>query len=283
MEEKRKIQKSNTSQNRTSNNNLNSNRKNSNSKVHNKKYIKQKKIRGLFVFFFFAIFILGGVLFLLNFEAFNLKEIKVNGTEHYDTDEFVQKLNIKYEDNIFKQIYYLYKSDYSEFAYIESMKPKFLSNNTILLDIVERESSYIAFNKENNKYYRLDKNGIILEECKPSSQTSDEVIITGISFDNEVVLGTSISDVYLKKINSYLEIKKEYENTELKNYGSITKVNFNNSLTTITINDKLNVTFQNDKNLTYYMSLLIGIIQKLPEDSVGTIDMTKENPVYSAY
>ena len=109
------------------------------------------------------------------------------------------------------------------------------------------------------------------------------MILNGISFDDNVEIGSKIDYVYLRKIDTYLNIKKEYENTGLKNYGKITKVKFGNSLTTLTINDKLNVVLQEDKNLKYNLSLLQGIIQKLPDDSIGTIDMTKPNPVYSAY
>ena len=54
-------------------------------------------------------------------------------------------------------------------------------------------------------------------------------------------------------------------------------------MTTITINDKLSIILQDNKDLKYNFSLLQGIIKELPEGSVGTVDMTKVNPVYSAY
>ena len=66
-------------------------------------------------------------------------------------------------------------------------------------------------------------------------------------------------------------------------YGKVTKVNFANSLTTIVINGKLNIIFQNDNNLAYNMSFLKGILEKLEENPVGTIDMTKTNPTFSSY
>lgn len=243
----------------------------------------QKRFKVIVSLFLLLVILSGGVFFLLHFEAFSLEEIKVQGTERYPVEKLVQELSITYHENIFKQIYHLYQVDHSSLAYIESLKPKFSSNHTIVLEIKERTSSYLAFNKEENKYYRLDQNGVILEECNVSSQTEDEIILSGIAFDHEVILGKQISEVYLKKIHAYLHIKEEYEKKGLTKYGKITKVNFQNSLTTIVINDKLSVVLQNEKNLTYYMSLLQGIIQKLPEGSTGTIDMTKENPVYSTY
>lgn len=242
---------------------------------------KRKKI--LLGIIFILIIILLICYFLLTFQAFNIKDTIVIGCEKYSKEELVNKLDIHNGENIFKKIYYINKTDYSSLAYIEKLNATIASTNKLKLKIEERKSLYIAFNKENNKYYRLDKDGYILEECNPSTKNENEVLISGISFDHEVKIGTKITDVYIKKIDSYLNIKKEYENTELKNYGNITKVNFDNSLTTITINDKLNVILQDNRDLKYNISLLQGIIKKIPEESVGTIDMTKTNPVYSAY
>ena len=70
---------------------------------------------------------------------------------------------------------------------------------------------------------------------------------------------------------------------ENKINGNITKVSFENSLTTITINDKLNIIFPNDTDLEYKMVFLKTILQSIPEDSVGVIDMTKTRPTYSSF
>lgn len=244
---------------------------------------KNKRKKFLLLTILILVVLVGIIYFLINFQAFDVQDTIITGTERYSKEELTSKLGIQNGNNIFVQMYLSSKVSYSDFAYIDNIKIKMSSNDKIELEITERDSIYIAFNKEDNKYYRLDKNGYILEECDIATKTENEVIMFGISFDTEVVIGSKISDVYLNKINSYLNIKKEYENTTLKDYGNITKVKFDNSLTTITINDKLNVIIQDDNNLKYKISLLRGIIGKLTSDSVGTIDMTKDNPVYSAY
>jgi len=244
---------------------------------------KNKRKKFLLVTIFILVLLVGLIYFLTTFQAFNIEDTVIEGTERYSKDELTSKLGIQNGNNIFVQMYLSSKINYSDLSYIDDIKIKMASNDKIKLKISERQSLYIAFNKENNKYYRLDKKGYILEECDVSSKTEDEVVLLGISFDTEVVTGSKISDVYLNKINSYLNIKQEYEATTLKDYGIITKVKFDNYLVTITINDKLNVILQDNNNLKYKMSLLQGIIGKLTVDSVGTIDMTKGNPVYSAY
>lgn len=260
-------------------NNENVKRKSSNKK-RNKKSIKSKII----VFLIFFIVIISCLIyFVLNFEVFNLSDIDIVGTEHYSKDEIIQKLNIEYGKNIFKEMYRISKTDHSSLAYIKNIRMSFENSNVLKINIEERKSEYISFNKENSKYYKLDSNGYILEECDISKKAENEVIILGISYDTEVNIGSKISEVYIRKIDSYLKIKEEYENTKLKDYGKITKVSFNNFLTTITINDKLNIILQDGKDLKYNFSLLQGIIEKIPQDSVGTVDMTTTNPVYSAY
>lgn len=245
----------------------------------------KKKVRKKFLLLTILILVIlvCMIYFLTTFQAFNIQDTIITGTQRYSKEELSSKLGIQNGNNIFIQMYLSSKIDYSDLSYIDNIKIKMASNDKIELKIKERQSLYIAFNKEDNRYYRLDKNGYILEECDVSTKNENEVIVLGIAFDDEINLGSKISDIYLKKIDSYLNIKKEYENTTLKNYGIITKVKFDNSLTTITINDKLNVIIQDDNRLKYKISLLQGIIGKLTSDSIGTIDMTKDNPVYSAY
>ena len=79
----------------------------------------------------------------------------------------------------------------------------------------------------------------------------------------------------------FLNIKNELKNAIAS--ASVTKVSFENALTIITLNDKLNVVFSDDKNLKYVIAFLSEIINNVGIDSIGTIDMTKKNPTFSAY
>lgn len=263
--------------------NINSNNKRNDNKNGKKKKKNNKKAKIVFTFISILVIIILLIVFLLKFEAFNLKNVTVSGTDRYDSNTIVTGLNITYGNNIFKEMYKISKKDYSIFPYIEKMNVNLNSASSIELNVKERVSKYIAFDKENNKYYRLDDNGYILEECKVTSKSEDEIILIGVSFDENVILGSKVSDVYLKKIDSYLQIKEKFESSNLKEYGNITKVKFDNAVVTLVIEDKLSIVLQNDSNLDYNLTLLKGILQNIPKDSTGKIDMTKENPVYSTY
>ena len=140
---------------------------------------------------------------------------------------------------------------------------------------------YKRQDKDSGKFFSLSEDGYILEEVDINKKTNDEILITGITFDNDVMLGKKINDIDLSKIDIYKKIEKEFKKDNIS--GNITKVSFENSLTTITINDKLNIIFPNDTDLEYKMVFLKTILQSIAEDSVGVIDMTKTRPTYSSF
>ncbi len=165
--------------------------------------------------------------------------------------------------------------------YVEDIKLKIKFPNEINISVKERTAQYYAYDKENDKFYSLSEDGYILENVDINSKTKNEILIVGITFDNEVMLGKKINDIDLTKIQIYKKIENEFNKNKIN--GDITKVSFENSLTTITINDKLNIIFPNDTDLEYKMAFLKTILQSIPEDSVGVIDMTKTRPTYSSF
>ena len=139
----------------------------------------------------------------------------------------------------------------------------------------------MVYDKDNNKYYKLSEDGYILEESNIDKRDNKELLLYGIIFNNQVVLGEKINELDLVKIKLYKKIEVEYIKSGINSV--ITKVNFENSLTTITLDDKLNVVLPNDTNLKYNINFLKPIIEKLGKDSAGVIDMTKTNPTFSGF
>lgn len=250
-------------------------------KVTVKERKKKRKVARIILFFVIFGAIVAGVYLLLTLKTFNLENVELNETTKYSKEDIVNKAGIEVGKNIFIEYFTSDKKAVTTLPYVESIKLKLKLPNEIKIDVVERTSKYFAYDKDNNKFFSLSDDGYILEEVDINSKKNDEILLTGVTFDDEVMLGKKINDTDLSKIEIYKKIEKEFKKDEIS--GKITKVSFENSLTTITINDKLNIIFPNDTDLEYKMVFLKTILQSIAEDSVGVIDMTKTRPTYSSF
>lgn len=249
-----------------------------------KKVIKKpinKKRRIFIIASFFAIGIVICLIYLaFNLTTFDVKSITVTGNKKYTSAQIISKSNYKLNENVFLQ-YFKYSDDViKDLPYISYVTSKIVFPDEISLEIIERESKYVAYDKEKNKFFRLDKDGYILEETTQDKKTDKEILVYNVTFDNKVVLGEKINEIDLNKLKIFEKIVEEYNRVKIN--GNITKVDFENSLTTITLNDKLNVIFPNDTNLKYKMDFLNSILKK-NGDLQGVIDMTKNDPVFSIF
>ncbi len=241
---------------------------------------KKQKINPISIIKFVLIIgiLVTGIYLSFSLEFFNLEEITVSGNEKYSSEEILKNTQLKKGENIFKQVIFTPKS--IDLPYISDVKYNIVIPNKIVIDVKERYPAYIAYDRNTGKYYKIDNDGYLLEECKIESK-KDELIVEGFVFEENVKLGEKINEVYIKKLKVYNDIKKMIEQYEIQ--GNITKVNFSTSLTTISLDDKLNITFSNDSDLEYKVSFLKGIINKNGNNLEGYIDMSIENPVYSKY
>lgn len=243
--------------------------------------VNTKKVKAttiLKIVFFLAI-IFAFIYLLFNLETFNLENIQVEGNTKYSDEQIVQNSNLKLGENVFKQ---LLDSDNKNvnLPYIANTKLNYLIPDTIVINVEERYPMYIALDSSTGKYYKIDNEGYLLEECELSSK-KDELLVEGFTFGENIKFGEKINEIYIEKLEIYNSIKNEFENIQIE--GSITKVNFSNSLTIVTLDDKLNIVFANNSNLNYKVSFLKGIMQKNGNNMEGTIDMSVEDPVYSEY
>lgn len=271
------------------NNSRTSTRKNSASTKRNyeenKRKIKKKK-KGKKAFIIILIFLIIGVLasgcyLLFTSSTFDVSEVELNGTERYTKEEIMSSLDISLGKNIFIEFFSYNKENINKFPYLSDINLNIKLPNKIQLNVSERTSKYLAYDKEKNKFFKIDGEGYILEEGKIEEKTEDEMLVYGITFADEIIFGEKINEIDYSKILTYLNVKKEYENSGIG--MTITKVSFENSLTTLTLDDKLIVKFPNEIELEYKMNFLKGIIEKLPAESVGVIDMTKDKPIFSSF
>lgn len=271
------------------NNSRTSTRKNSASTKRNyeenKRKIKKKK-KGKKAFIIILIFLIIGVLasgcyLLFTSSTFDVSEVELNGTERYTKEEIMSSLDISLGKNIFIEFFSYNKENINKFPYLSDINLNIKLPNKIQLNVSERTSKYLAYDKEKNKFFKIDGEGYILEEGKIEEKTEDEMLVYGITFSDEIIFGEKINEIDYSKILTYLNVKKEYDKSGIG--MTITKVSFENSLTTLTLDDKLIVKFPNEIELEYKMNFLKGIIEKLPAESVGVIDMTKDKPIFSSF
>lgn len=271
------------------NNSRTSTRKNSASTKRNyeenKRKIKKKK-KGKKAFIIILIFLIIGVLasgcyLLFTSSTFDVSEVELNGTERYTKEEIMSSLDISLGKNIFIEFFSYNKENINKFPYLSDINLNIKLPNKIQLNVSERTSKYLAYDKEKNKFFKIDGEGYILEEGKIEEKKEDEMLAYGITFADEIIFGEKINEIDYSKILTYLNVKKEYDKSGIG--MTITKVSFENSLTTLTLDDKLIVKFPNEIELEYKMNFLKGIIEKLPAESVGVIDMTKDKPIFSSF
>lgn len=242
---------------------------------------KNKNSFSIVVTFFLVALLIAIVITVFFHPVFNLKDVEIVGTNRYTSDQVVSSSNLKLNENIFVQVLKNGNIDLSKLPYIKSYKYEYKLPDKIVVSVIERTPLYIAYNKDVNKYYLIDGEGYILEESKPEKTSEEQVFVYGIVFSEDFDVGDKINDIDKSKLDMFLNIKNELKNAIAS--ASVTKVSFENALTIITLNDKLNVVFSDDKNLKYVIAFLSEIINNVGIDSIGTIDMTKRNPTFSAY
>lgn len=266
--------------NNKGNNRNNKNKKNTKLKEKTNFNSKSKRKTKVLITFLIIGFVGVSMYLLCTLPYFSVETININGTYKYTAEEIAEKGSLKKGRNIFVQMFKGISSSVTELPYVKSASVKINLPNKIEISVIERTPYFIAFDKDKNTFYKIDEEGYILEQVD-INEKKDELLTYGFIFDDEVVFGRKLKEVDISKINIYANVKKEFENSNIN--GKITKVNFENSLTTITLNDKLNVIFPNDTDIKYKMSFFKSILEKIGEDSVGVIDMTKTDPVYSIF
>lgn len=246
-----------------------------------KKPKKKRKIGKLLLVLFLIALLGTGIYLLLTLPTFRVAQITVEGSNTYPKEKIEEVLSLQTGRNLFIEYFTTKKDNISTLSYIDTVKLSFQLPNILQVKVTERAPVYLAFDKEKNRFFWLDKDGYILEETTIDKKKEEQMLLYGITFDDEVTLGEKINEIDLTKIHTFLSIQSEYEKTKLS--GKITKVSFENSLTTITLNDKLNIIFPNATEVKYKMTFLKGIIDNIGEDAVGVIDMTKTNPTFSSF
>lgn len=245
---------------------------------------KKKFLRGV-VYFVFAVFLLSllfligyGIYFLRNDEKFNITSIEVNELDNYTAEEVILASGVELNTNIFKLSKKDVVSSVATLPYVKSVTVTKKLPSTILINIEERVEKYTAYAKDSGEYVRLDSEGFVLEIADVAT-LSESLILFGLNFEDVIELGYKLTDIELEKLNSLEKIMEIYSQNQITD--KITSVEFKNSYVYLNLNDKLSVKLKDNSELEYKVSLLKEILKEI-DGKTGALDMTQENPIYSA-
>lgn len=217
------------------------------------------------------------VYFLTTSPKFNIRKIIVKGSKVYTEEQIIEKLKTKVGDNIFLASKDKNLESLKELSYVGDISLDRNLPNVLNVKVIDRKSSFLAYNKETAKYIRLTQDGIIIEELDRAEKQDDELLIFGINFDDNIKSGNKIANLEYKKIQTYETVKAKYDKAKLNK--EITSVKFEEDKVELVLEYNLSVVLQ-EKDLDYKLSLLDDILNEV-EGQAGTIDMTKPDPVFT--
>ncbi|MBQ8043524.1 MAG: FtsQ-type POTRA domain-containing protein [Clostridia bacterium] len=245
---------------------------------HKKKILRVLVYIVLVVFMLSLLFLIGyGVHYFSTSSKYNIAKVEFKNNKIYDVQTLTDTAAVPIGENLYKVSKKYIETNLETLTYIEDVSIKRVRPDTIRITVKEYTSKYFAYNHETDKYLRLTNEGIILEQVEGEEKTDDELLVFGISFDDNVQLKTTIAKTELDKLALYEKTNKIYEKSGIEK--EITNIEFKDKNIILTLNHDINVIL-NDEDLDYDINFLKSILLEI-EGKAGTIDMTKLDPVFT--
>jgi cell division protein FtsQ len=187
---------------------------------------KKQKIVGIAIKIIIALVLLVGiVIFLLNCELFNIKEIvvKIENSNVVTESQVLEYSNIKVGQNLFRINKNDIKEQIQKNNYIDSVKIKRELPNKVIIEATERKIRF-QFEKaeQEKKYIYIDDKGVVVDS---SAEKKDCICIVGDS-TAEYTYGTKVNDSDLQGLSAVLQIQQEADVYGLND--KITKIDISN-------------------------------------------------------
>lgn len=170
---------------------------------------------------FILIIILG--IFLLSTSLFNIKTINVLGNNKISDNKIISLSSLELYTNIFRFKKSEIIENIKENAYIESVKITRKYPNTVNINVVEREVSYML--QFADSYVYINNQGYMLDI---SNEKLEVPILVGFTTDlSNIKAGNRINVDDLEKMNTVIKIYEVAKSNELNEL--ITKIDISNS------------------------------------------------------
>lgn len=172
----------------------------------NRKVVKKKKSKRAFVIV--LLFLILGLaiitlVYLFTNSKFNITSIEIKNNSYYTKDEIRKATKINNGTNIFRVTKGRVLNNLQQLPYIQNITISRNLPNKIIINVKERNSIYLAYNKDMREYVRLSDEGVILEIVDRAELKQGEMLTFGINFDDNLEIGEKISNLEYKKIEQY--------------------------------------------------------------------------------
>lgn len=249
-----------------------------NKRKHSKKILRVLVYIVLIAFVLSFVFLIGfGIYHLCTSSKYVVKKVEFKGNVIYDIETLTATANVPMGENLYRFSKKTIKNNLDTLSYIDKIKINRKLPDTVQITLKEYVSKYMAYNIEEDIYIRLSEDGVILERVEGEQKQETELLLFGISFDDNAKEKSIIAETEIKKIEKYEIVKKVYEKSSIEK--EITSVEFKENNVILTLDYDINVILNMD-NLDYNISFLASILERI-SGKAGTIDMTKTNPVFT--
>lgn len=232
---------------------------------------REKKIRSIMFWTTILIIIIVAIILFIMSDVFNISKITVINNKKISADEIVQASTLQVNENRFKKSKHKLINNIKTLPYIESIKITKKMNGEIVLDVTEREATYMLIYE--GKYAYINNQGYILE-ISEIPQTLP--ILTGYKTTN-INPGNRLEVEDLKRLDTVIEILQRAKEQNIANL--ISEINIENDGNFIlNIPSQLKtIEFGEPKNINVKILKIVEVLKKT-EGQEGTIFM--KNRVY---
>lgn len=169
-------------------------------KVNKKVSKRQKKNRRIAVTIVIIIILITAIGLFLMSSVFNITKITVKNNNRITEEQIVQASTLQINENRFKKSKNKIVKNIKTIPYIESVKVSKRINGEVVLDITEREPTYML--KQEEKFAYINNQGYILEIAEIPLELPQ---ITGY-ISTEIEPGKRLETKDLKKLDTVIKI-----------------------------------------------------------------------------
>ncbi|MGN1327743.1 MAG: cell division protein FtsQ/DivIB [Clostridia bacterium] len=255
-----KIKKKNTDKNKKQNQTNKTKKQDniSNKQIAVNKEKKRKNVNKILKGLTLLLLITGTITFAMISPIFNLKNIIVNGNNQISKEEIISLAGIQLEENIFRISSFKTIDNIKQNAYINEVSINKKIPNTIEINIVERQPSYML--EYGNGYVYINNQGYMLEI---SSIKKELPIIIGTATSKESYkAGNRLDEEDLIKLGTVIKIMNSAQNSEISHLITTIDIKDADNYILYLETEKKTVYLGDCSNLETRMLFLVAILEK---------------------